>query len=101
MYSVASIKACESRTIDCFDVPLNQRIGSGLKAGASDLSAIELTARRRRAKPGHGGVLPAAKVSAEIALARGRTDWCRLRANDQVQHCSFEQNPARAKEAGK
>jgi hypothetical protein len=26
MYSVASIKACEFRTIDCFDVPLNQRI---------------------------------------------------------------------------
>jgi hypothetical protein len=29
MYSVASIKACECRTIDCFDVPLNRRIGSG------------------------------------------------------------------------
>ena len=26
MYSVASIKACEFRTTDCFDVPLNQSI---------------------------------------------------------------------------
>ena len=26
MYSVVSIKACEFRTTDCFDVPLNQSI---------------------------------------------------------------------------
>ena len=28
-YSAASIKTCEFRTIDCFDAPPNQRIGSG------------------------------------------------------------------------
>ena len=29
MYSIVSMKACEFRTTDCFDVPLNQSIIRG------------------------------------------------------------------------
>jgi hypothetical protein len=37
MYSVVSIKACEFRTTDCFDVPLNQSIIRGDSCGAFGL----------------------------------------------------------------
>ena len=37
MYSVVSMKACEFRTTDCFDVPLNQSIIRGDSCGAFGL----------------------------------------------------------------